>query len=381
MACRVGEAHHFESMEVNLRRNLIYIVLAIVGLVVGVGGCAIPQPPGRGSQFLMQSAEDKRNYYLYLPAGYTPNRAWPMVVTFHGMKPFDSAPAQAKEWQSVADRYGYIVVAPVLLNSDLFMKYPLRTVSHGVQRDEQSVLNIIQYVIDHCNVDRNRIYATSWSSGGYLMHYFVNRHPKIFSAMCARGSCFSEPILDPVNARMMSKRPFPILIYYCENDLKGIQRESEQAISWYRSNGFKVTSRVVPGKGHERVPDLAAEFFAISSVSQADGGGAVSKRQGTVKRVDRVEIKTPSFVGVTPLTLNLQAELPGLSGDEYDEYKFTWFIDDHLQDQARGAGKQMLFATLYTVGEHTIKVQVVTPDGGTLEKTILIRVLPATPKL
>jgi poly(3-hydroxybutyrate) depolymerase len=380
----VGGAHPTkESMEVNLRHKIGYILLSVIALAIGIGGCAIPQPPGHGSQFLMQEPQAKRNYYLYLPTGYTPNRAWPLVVTFHGMRPFDSAPAQAKEWQNVADRYGYIVVAPDLINSDLFMQYPLRSVSGTVTKDEQNVTNVIQYVIDHCNIDRNRIYATSWSSGGYLMHYYVNRHPDMFSAMCARGSCFSEPILDSGNAQKMSTRHFPILIYYCENDLPGIQKESEQAIGWYQGNGFKVTSRVVPGKGHERVPDLAAEFFALTSISEApaQAHSPSPEQQSRVDKADRVEVETNSSVGVTPFTLNLLANLPGIPLGEYRSYKFSWYIDDKLQDQAQGSGKRMLYATLYTVGDHVIKVQVITPGSRTLEKSIPIRVLPSTPKL
>jgi poly(3-hydroxybutyrate) depolymerase len=373
-------------MDVNLRHNLSSIVLAVVGLVIGIGGCAIPQPPGHGSQFLMQTPEGKRNYYLYLPAGYTPNRAWPMIVTFHGMRPFDSAPAQAKEWQNVADRYGYIVVAPDLLNSDLFMQYPLRTVGSSVLKDEKNVLDVIQYVIAHCNIDRNRIYATSWSSGGYLMHYFVNHHPDMFSAMCARGSCFSESILDSANAQKMSRRPFPILIYYCENDLTGIQKESDEAIAWYQINGFKVTSKVVPGKGHERVPDLAAEFFAQASSANNNNLSVNPKQSPSAQAVHRAEaasvnIETNTTTGATPFNLNLLANLPGLSLSNYRDYKFTWYIDDTLQDQAQGAGKRMLYATLYAVGNHVIKVQVMTPAGKLLENTIAVRVLPAPQKL
>lgn len=179
-----------------MAKNKFITLIQRIGLffLTGICACAVPQPAGKGSQFLMQEPEEKRPYYLYLPSGYTPKKSWPLVLTLHGMKPFDSAPAQAKEWQSAADQYGMVVVAPVLLNSDLFMQYPLKDISQGVRKDEQEVVAILNYVISHCNIDKSRIFATSWSSGGYLLHYIVNRHPDLFAGLCSRGSCFSADI-------------------------------------------------------------------------------------------------------------------------------------------------------------------------------------------
>jgi len=283
------------------------------------------------------------------------------------MKPFDSAPAQAKEWQSTADQFGLVVVAPVLLNSDLFMQYPLKDVSTSVKKDEQEVIAILRYVMTHCNIDKSRIFATSWSSGAYLLHYIVNRHPDLFAGLCARGSCFSEELLNVDNGRLMAKRNFPVMIYYCENDLAGIRRESQQAIQWYHDLGFKVTRNVVPGKGHERVPDLAAAFFA--------------RNTGMVSRVELVEIETSGSIGVSPFSVNLLASLPGVKYKDYGDYKFSWFINGQLQDQAQGPGKRMLFATIAPAGEHRIKVEVMTPEGQKMENQIQIRVLPPTPKM
>lgn len=339
----------------------------LLAALAAVSGCAVPQPAGRGNQFLMQEPTAKRSYYLYLPSGYTPKRSWPLVLTLHGMKPFDSAPAQSREWQSTADQYGLVVVAPVLLNSDLFMQYPLKDINNSVKQDEQSVIAILKYVTEHCNIDKTRIFATSWSSGGYLLHFIVNRHPDMFAGLCARGSCFSEDILSTDNARLMARRDFPIMIYYCENDLAGIKRESQRAIEWYKELGFRVTPRVVPGRGHERVPDLAAAFFA--------------RNTNMTTRVQMVEIESSGSIGVSPLTVNLIANLPGVAYTSYHNYKFSWFIDGQLQAQAQGPGKRMLFATITPPGEHKIRVEVHSPEGLKLESAIQVRVLPAPPKL
>jgi poly(3-hydroxybutyrate) depolymerase len=97
--------------------------LVLVVMATLLAGCAVPQPRGAGQQFYKKEPQTKRGYWLYLPEDYAqgiranPNRRWPVVVTFHGMKPFDRASAQAKEWQYEADNYGLIVLAPELARS------------------------------------------------------------------------------------------------------------------------------------------------------------------------------------------------------------------------------------------------------------------------
>ena len=90
-------------------------------------GCAIPQPRGNGTLERIQEPTTGRHYWLYLPETYvaqdgvrSDGRRWPLVMTFHGMKPFDNARAQAQEFQQEADNYGFVVCAPELLSPDLF---------------------------------------------------------------------------------------------------------------------------------------------------------------------------------------------------------------------------------------------------------------------
>ncbi len=348
----------------SLFRNICTTMLLILTALL-ITGCVVPQPPGHGTRFLLRSPTSSRFYYLYLPAGYTPARPWPMVVTLHGMKPFDSPEAQSREWQQMADRYGMVILAPELYNSDLFMQYPLRNISKGVIEDEKQVVTIIKYIRSRCHIDSKRIFATSWSSGGYLLHYIVNHNPDLFAALCARGSCFSEEILNPANARKMAKRGFPVMIYWGQNDIVWIRSDSERAVRWYRKFGFKVKQEVVPGKGHERLPEEAAAFFA--------------KHTGIISRVQQVEIQASGIIGVSPFTINVTATLPGVPKARYRDYKFVWLVDK--KKQTEGKGEHLLFVTVYEPGEHTITVKVTSPDGYKMENSIKIRVLPSLPNI
>lgn len=241
--------------------------LVMVALATLLAGCVVPQPRGTGQQFYNTERQSNRGYWLYLPEDYAqgvranPNRRWPVVVTFHGMKPFDRASAQAKEWQYEADNYGLIVVAPELKTSDLIMEYPLRKMHNYVREDERAVLNIMEVVFRTTQADSTRVLATSWSSGGYMAHYMVNRHPNLFTCLAPRQSNFSSGILDGANVPYY--QDMPIGVFFGENDFAICRTESTEAIKWYKEHNFRfVDGRVVIGLGHERTPQTAAAFFA-----------------------------------------------------------------------------------------------------------------------
>jgi len=243
----------------------------VLAMLLLTAGCAVPQKPGKGTLTNLVEANSGRHYWLYLPAQYpdqaSPGRTAkdrPLVVTLHGMKPFDSHNAQIREWQQQADAYGLIVCAPDLHTSDLFMELPLKHVHPYVERDERLILDMIDEVLTRTGADASRVLITSWSSGGYLAHYLLNRHPERFACLAVRQSNFSAHILDPQQIRRYPRYPdTPIAIFFGQNDLVICRNESRAAIAWYREHGFRqVEAYSVQGLGHERTPETAASFFA-----------------------------------------------------------------------------------------------------------------------
>ena len=238
-------------------------------------GCPVSQKPGSGTQLTLKEAQTNTPYYLYLPAGYDPNKRLPLVLTIHAIKPFDSAERQIREWQSTADKYGLIVVAPVVGNINMLLMLPLNQITAGVKREEQAVISILDEALSDTAADPDRVLMTGLSSGGFLMHYLVNKYPERFAALCSRCCNGNTAILNEDNARAMAARNFPVMIYYAEYDSPDVKFDSFRAIRWYRKMGFKVETMVVPqtirlpglGLGHVEGarPDIAAEFFLRST--------------------------------------------------------------------------------------------------------------------
>ena len=323
-----------------------------------VSGCPVHQEPGTGTQFTLTEAQENRKYHLYLPEGYDINKRYPVVVTIHGFSPFDTADRQIREWQSTADKYGLIVVAPFLGTHNQVMLW-INEISAGVKRDEQVVMGVLDHVLSHTAADPDRVLVTGWSTGGFLMHYLANQHPDRFSAVCSRGSSFNSRILNEENARLMGRQHFPVLIFYGQDDGLNIKLESDYAVKWYKERGFAVEKFVIPQTrwipgvplGHNRQPELAAAFFVRAA------GLA-----GTLR------IVTSTESGSAPLPVNLSVQLPHQV--DAQGLKYLWTLDGEII-----ANTAEIYTTIDKPGVYSVQVVVTDPDGKTLTAGRKITVL------
>lgn len=248
----------------------LFFLLPIVGLSA-FAGCAVPQPRGQGQYRLMQEPATKTWYHLYLPVDYVRNQGqhpdlnikrWPLVMTFHGMKPYDNALPQEREWEQEADNYGYIVCAPQLETSDSFMEYPLTKEHSYVLRDKRNVIAVMDHVFATTLADPKRVLSTSWSCGGYLAHYFPNRFPDRFSCIATRLSNFSSKLMIEETVPQYKDR-VAVAVFLGDSDFPACKYESEEAVAWYKARRFKVAvGKTIDNMGHSRIPQTAAAFFA-----------------------------------------------------------------------------------------------------------------------
>ena len=253
----------------NRRKAMIVLKLGLLALAGAfMGGCPVAEEPGKGLQLSLTEGQTERQYYLYKPAGYSPNGRYPLVVTLHALKPFDGAERQIKEWESTADKYGFMVVAPVVTNANMFALM-LNKVDPAMKRDDQIIMNVVDEVLRETAADPDRVFITSFSAGGALMYYVTNQHPDRFAGLCARSCWFNPHILDEENARKMAADGFSVMIHYAEYDNTNIKMDSWKAVRWHEKMGFEVEFAVIsqtvrlPGLGHMEGsdPHTAAEFF------------------------------------------------------------------------------------------------------------------------
>ncbi|HWL94614.1 MAG TPA: hypothetical protein VNT79_13910 [Phycisphaerae bacterium] len=241
-------------------------------LLIHAAGCAVPQPRGDGMYKRVVEPRNNAVYHLYLPVDYVKNngrhplyprmKRWPLVMTFHGMKPYDNARPQEREWEKQADIYGYVVCAPELATSNSFMEYPLTKEHSYVLKDRDNVMAIMDHVFETTMADPGAVLSTSWSCGGYLAHYFPNRFPERFTCIATRLSNFGSKLLVEETVPRYRDRT-SVAVFIGDGDLPKCKSESEAAVAWYMSRNFRVVrGKMIDDMGHKRIPQTAAAFFA-----------------------------------------------------------------------------------------------------------------------
>lgn len=180
-----------------------------VGLPSGGSGGAYPGPvlrsvavPGIGT----------RNVRLYLPAGYTPRHAAPLIVALHGAagpgQAAAAAAAVAQDWGPVAEAAQAIVLAPAAGGSQGGWIPP--EVDGSGPSDYDVIAAAIADAAGAYNVDRLRIHGWGYSAGGAVMHDLnltpLNTHYQAFAGYAvvasARALCpdYVGPYCEPAAA-------------------------------------------------------------------------------------------------------------------------------------------------------------------------------------
>jgi len=137
-----------------------------------------------------------QTYYLYVPANYTPARAWPLLLALHGVAPYPGNTYAAMirdDWSSIANAGGFIVAAPVAHEQVDVNGSPGVTwlVPPTAGPNDYDQFAAIKADLENAyNIERTRIYGWGFSAGAHVMHDLgVNTYSTAFNAttMAAYG--------------------------------------------------------------------------------------------------------------------------------------------------------------------------------------------------
>jgi len=233
-----------------------------------LAGCPVTQPQDTPvSEQRLTEARTGASYYLYVPSDYDERRAWPLVVTLHGTHGFDSAHAQVKEWKYLAEKHGFLVLAPSLSSPQGILPVARSLRLKALETDERRVLAALAEVESRYRIDTRNVLITGFSAGGYPLYFIALRHPERFSALVARACNFDADIARtlPVTEKL---RAMPMYIFFSKtginpisSSLNPIARQSWEAFRFLRLAGcHKARIKAVSG-GHHRCPQRALSFW------------------------------------------------------------------------------------------------------------------------
>lgn len=222
-----------------------------------LAGCAVNQPQNTPVPEVYEvNPANGRGYWLYVPSSYRHDRPMPLIISCHGSPPFDVANDHIREWKMLCEENGCIVVAPDLIATDgILGDGPIV----GMVADERYILSLLSTLGYRYNIDKANVMITGFSGGGFPTYWVGLRNPEVFSVIAGRNCNFSPDNLD--GWYTPQAKDALVLIYYGENDPGTIAIQSRIGINYLKSRGFNVSTATVPGKGHERHPEVAMRFF------------------------------------------------------------------------------------------------------------------------
>ncbi len=177
-------------------------------------------------------------YLLFLPEDYgKKQQRWPLIMFLHGAgergdnleKVKKHGPPKIVEKQK---DFPFIVVSPQCPTGDWWT-------------DEVEVLiNLLDDIVARYKVDKQRIYLTGLSMGGYGTWSLASAHPERFAAIapiCGGGKRFMAMRLEDI----------PVWVFHGAKDKTVPLKESEEMVDAIRNRGGNAKFTIYPDAGHD----------------------------------------------------------------------------------------------------------------------------------
>ncbi len=194
-------------------------------------------------RFTETIAASNREFWAYVPEGYTPAANYGLVVWIHPGG--DTMEASVyKDWKTLCDRRGLILLAP-----------KAEKVSGWTPLEAEHVKDCVAWAREKYQIDPQRIVLHSFSSGGMFAWLLAAKHRDLFRGVAMA----SQPLLAPLPDNEPDQRQQFYFVCGEDDPLFPPVKASVEAI---RRMKFPVVLRPLPGWGHKYPSDDDLEEIA-----------------------------------------------------------------------------------------------------------------------
>jgi acetyl esterase/lipase len=217
----------------------------------------------------LRSREHKGVYTLYVPESYDPLRPTPLVIGLHGggrggkdgKAVVGSGPGAMNFYERGAARLGWIVACPTAIEAPWSAK-----------PNDGFLLAVLDEVCLLFNVDRNRVYLTGHSMGGYGAWHFGPLHAHLWAAISPMaGGGGGGGALKKLEDTLTG-----VYLYHGADDpVVGVEDDHAVALQM-KARGMDFAYAEIPDSGHGFPPEVEAEmweFFEVRRLATVPGGG------------------------------------------------------------------------------------------------------------
>jgi len=147
-----------------------------------------------------EAKKDKMEYGLFVPSKYAKDKKTPLMIALHGLGGNPKQMMGSAGLTTNAEKYGYIVAAPMGYNSSGWYGAPAPGGGKGKGKgaggkkgedspanlgelSEKDVMNVLAEVRREFNVDEKRIYLIGHSMGGAGAWHIATKYPEIWAGV------------------------------------------------------------------------------------------------------------------------------------------------------------------------------------------------------
>ena len=213
------------------------LVLALMCVGLGCAGTAkLPEQPGQHTALFTQTVTYETQYLVHLPAGYTPDGpAWPLMIFLHGAgeRGSDINLVKVHGPPKLADAdpaFPFVVVSP--------------QAATGTRWDAPALNALLDDVVANYAVDRDRIYVTGLSMGGFGTWDFATRYPNRVAAVapiCGGGAAWLACAMKEV----------PTWVFHGAKDQVVPLARSQEMVDALKACGANPKFTVYPEANHD----------------------------------------------------------------------------------------------------------------------------------
>jgi poly(3-hydroxybutyrate) depolymerase len=187
---------------------------------------------------------------LSVPAGYTPDHSFPLLVALHGGG--SNAIAFHDLWRPVTQSNGFVLATP-----------------QGGERAPDgmgylwgpnaydSVRRSIDVILRTVNVDRSEIYLSGFSQGGHLTYALARLYPRVFTGIAPIGVGYDLP--NATAARTL----YNMRLYIGHGELEPGLEDVRGLVANLRAEGCDVQLAIYRGTGHGIPQPASSELERI----------------------------------------------------------------------------------------------------------------------
>jgi poly(3-hydroxybutyrate) depolymerase len=178
-----------------------------------------------------QVAGVARTYVIHVPGGLSNNP--PLVFNIHGYNIDGALMRTITQMDKVADREKFIIIYPSAINKSWNM-------SGG---DDLTFLRALVDTVDaQYHIDRNRVYASGFSQGGFMSFLLGCKYSDVFAAIA--------PVSGMLNSTCTFKRPVPMFLKFgTKESVASVSQFMSSVNSWLKLDscpGTPVVTRPYP---------------------------------------------------------------------------------------------------------------------------------------